>query len=71
MSVKGFSECKNFVYIQNLEAKIGDVVLIGDEKTLGEVILAKDQVTVQIFDFEHKISLNDKVTNTNKPLMII
>src|SRR3989344_3137669 len=56
---------------KGLHAKMYDVVLVGDEKLLGEVIqIAGDKTIVQVYEDTSGLRPGEPVINTGKPLTV-
>ena len=59
------------VAVAELEARMFDIVQVGDEKLLGEVIQINDQrCTIQIYEDTTGLKPGDKVVNTEQPLSV-
>ena len=59
------------VVAKNLEARMYDVVKVGREKLMGEVIqIEGDKVTIQVYEDTSGIKPGEPVENTNLPLSV-
>jgi V/A-type H+-transporting ATPase subunit A len=59
------------VVAKGLQAKMYDLVKVGEEKLMGEVIqIAGDKVVIQVYEETSGLKPNEEVENTNMPLSV-